>query len=413
MSAETAAQPDFHVVVGSYEHAIHGYDAFDAPPTGDDQQGMMIPRFAYEAHIGTVTAVAAAGKHLATGSVDELIKVYNMRRRVEVGTLGHHSGTVTCLEFYKTVNMLSGSEDGTIAVWDTRTWDCLKVLRGHAGAVREVSIHPTGRIALSVCADRTLHTWNLLTGRVAFVLRLKAPGSHVMWLGDGGSYIVAAGRTLTLYSTDNGKAVREIAVPAAILSIAATADGATVVVGAADETVRCYDAGTGELGFCIHKAHPTRVKHVAVAGQGRLVTASSDGAVRVWQLPADLRSGSLQGPDGCVSSARAGGRLTCLAAVDLAESEGDEAPASEEPEAAPKPKKRRRTRAEGKEAKAKRAEGQEAKGRRTEGQGAKGKRAAKGSAAKADAPPVDPGFEVVPAAASAALPQPCDESDSD
>lgn len=46
--------------------------------------------------------------------------------------------------------MLSGSEDGSIVVWDAKAWDSMKVLRGHKGAVVDLSIHPTGRLALSV-----------------------------------------------------------------------------------------------------------------------------------------------------------------------------------------------------------------------------------------------------------------------
>lgn len=88
-------------------------------------------RFSYEPHGATLTALGAAGKLLVSGSADELLKVYDTKRLVEVGTLMLHEGTVTSLDFYGDTHMLSGSEDGAICIWDIRTWDNLKVMHGH------------------------------------------------------------------------------------------------------------------------------------------------------------------------------------------------------------------------------------------------------------------------------------------
>ena len=40
-------------------------------------------------------------------------------------------GTITCLTFHNSTHMLSASEDNTICVWECRTWECLKTLKGH------------------------------------------------------------------------------------------------------------------------------------------------------------------------------------------------------------------------------------------------------------------------------------------
>jgi len=88
-------------------------------------------RFSYEPHGGTLTALGATGKLLVSGSADELLKVYDTRRMVEVGTLMLHEGTVTAIDFYGDTHMLSGSEDGGVCIWDVRTWDNLKVMKGH------------------------------------------------------------------------------------------------------------------------------------------------------------------------------------------------------------------------------------------------------------------------------------------
>ena len=40
-------------------------------------------------------------------------------------------------------------------------------------AVNSVSVHPSGKLALTVGTDRSLHTWNLITGRSAYITNIK------------------------------------------------------------------------------------------------------------------------------------------------------------------------------------------------------------------------------------------------
>lgn len=146
----------------------------------------LVPAYSYEAHVGSVTAVAISGDTLVSGGADEFIKsdislfyltchcvsrgvasqwccrVYDLAKRVERGNLMGHEGTITALTFFGASHLLSGSEDGAVMVWDASSWDCKKVLRGHSAAVESVSIHPSGKLALSVGRDCTLQVWNLL-----------------------------------------------------------------------------------------------------------------------------------------------------------------------------------------------------------------------------------------------------------
>ena len=46
-------------------------------------------------------------------------------------------------------------------------------------AVHSVSVHPSGKLALTVGADRSLHTWNLITGRSAFITNIKQ-GNYIV-----------------------------------------------------------------------------------------------------------------------------------------------------------------------------------------------------------------------------------------
>lgn len=48
--------------------------------------------FTHHAHTASVSAVAASERFVVTGSKDETIQVYNMKKRIEHGALLHHDG---------------------------------------------------------------------------------------------------------------------------------------------------------------------------------------------------------------------------------------------------------------------------------------------------------------------------------
>jgi len=40
-------------------------------------------------------------------------------------------GSITSLQFQDRTHLLSASDDGTICIWRTSDWECLKILKGH------------------------------------------------------------------------------------------------------------------------------------------------------------------------------------------------------------------------------------------------------------------------------------------
>lgn len=56
-----------------------------------------------------------------------------------------HTGTITTLAFFKNQNLLSGSEDGTVIIWQNNTWMPLHVMTAKITyPVLNLAIHPTG-----------------------------------------------------------------------------------------------------------------------------------------------------------------------------------------------------------------------------------------------------------------------------
>lgn len=87
----------FKIVAGSYEKLLYGLDG--SVTLDEDNESKLEfhlkPIFIFPAHVSCIKAVAASpqgGKWLASGSADEIVKVWDLRRRKEIGGLMHHEG---------------------------------------------------------------------------------------------------------------------------------------------------------------------------------------------------------------------------------------------------------------------------------------------------------------------------------
>ena len=174
----------FVVVAGSYEKLLYGLDG-RVTSSESGYEFDLKPIFIFPAHVSSIKAVAASpngGKWLATGSSDEIVKVWDLARRKEIGGLMQHqgmcasivvddkltqprSGSITYLQFPSRSHLLSASEDGTLCLFHARDWTVLRSLKGHKGRVNSVAIHPSGKVALSVGLDKTLRMWDLMRGK--------------------------------------------------------------------------------------------------------------------------------------------------------------------------------------------------------------------------------------------------------
>lgn len=166
--------------------------------------------FTDRAHCGSVRCLASCPKFMASGSTDEVIRIFNMFRRNDCGTLIQHSGTITHLEFFKSSHLFSASEDGTVCVWDTKNWVCDKTLKGHKGAINSISVHPSGKLMLSVAKDKSLRTWNLIKGRCAYVTNIKAVAHIVQWSPSCTFFAVVIDNKIDIYDITAGAVVHSI-----------------------------------------------------------------------------------------------------------------------------------------------------------------------------------------------------------
>ncbi|XP_057178382.1 p21-activated protein kinase-interacting protein 1-like [Triplophysa rosa] len=292
------------LVAGCYEQIVCGYRVC----TSEKEEWTIEPNFTHHAHTASLSAVASNDRFIATGSKDETIQLYDMSNKTEHGALLHHDGTISCLEFHGSSHLLSGGEDGLICVWSTKKWECLKSFNAHKGHVTSLSVHPSGKLALSVGTDKTLRTWNLITGRSAFIKNIKENAQRVMWSPDGDQYAVVVNDRVDIYTMESATVVGTIVFPKRI-SCLKFLKNTLLAVSGDDESVRVYDV-TSQKCLCEFKAHENRIKAIESFTKDSfcvVVTASNDGFIKMWKL--DLENPESPSLLGQINTTA---RLTCL-----------------------------------------------------------------------------------------------------
>jgi hypothetical protein len=93
---------DFIIIAGSYEKNLYGIEGTFISPlhedgthdTGAEPELKLVPSFIFPAHLACIKSlsVSQGAKWLVTGSDDEYIKVWDLRRRKEIGMLNQHVG---------------------------------------------------------------------------------------------------------------------------------------------------------------------------------------------------------------------------------------------------------------------------------------------------------------------------------
>ncbi|CCM02642.1 uncharacterized protein FIBRA_04746 [Fibroporia radiculosa] len=341
-SPQAADRPSFplafKIVAGSYEKLLYGLEA-SSSVEGLSYKFSLKPVFIFPAHLSSVRAIAASpqgGKWLATGSGDEIIKVWDLRRRKEIGGLMQHEGSITHLEFPSRSHLLSASEDGTICLFHARDWAVLRVLKGHKGRVNSLAVHPSGKVALSVGKDKTLRMWDLMRGKGSASTKLGKEAEVVRWSIDGSLFVVLSQSTMDIYSIDM-TLLHSITHPSRLHDVRfcrrVVGNGEVLLVAAEDKKVSVYDVSSDKTVIPNIIAemigHTNRVKAVEVLSVSLptaytirswttlVSTISSDGRVRLYDMASVPVSteGKIQ-LDAIAEYDTKGSRLTCLTMAD-------------------------------------------------------------------------------------------------
>ncbi|MCJ7695000.1 MAG: hypothetical protein MUO40_06180 [Anaerolineaceae bacterium] len=107
-------------------------------------------------------AISPDGRQVISGSTDETLRVWDLASGECLRTLHGHTDSVNTIAITADGRqVVSGSGDKTLKVWDLESCKCLCTLEGHTDSVNAIAITPDGRQIVSGGKDKTLCVWDL------------------------------------------------------------------------------------------------------------------------------------------------------------------------------------------------------------------------------------------------------------
>jgi WD40 repeat protein/serine/threonine protein kinase len=273
----------------------------------DVETGKELHRFEGHKHFVYSIAVAPDGRRVLSGAGDTnprdggafnpqphgTVCLWEVESGKELRRLEGLASAVTSVAFSGDGRRaLFGHFDGTVQLWDVEQWK--EVRRFDYGkGLWNVCFSPDGEKVLTSGghdAQRLIRLWDLSSGEE--LRRFKGHGAG-MWqsvFSPDGKRILSASldRTARLWETETGKELRRFRHPHGVAGVAFLPDGRYALSGSFgdDGIVRLWDLESRKE---LHglSGHTLGVQSVAISRDGRrAVSASHDGTVRLWEVPA-------------------------------------------------------------------------------------------------------------------------------
>jgi len=142
----------------------------------DLEKGQSIRTF--QGHSSDVNSVAFSSdsRQVVSGSRDKTIRVWNTRGECKfVSSAGGHDDWVSCVRFSpsRIPTIISTSWDRTVKVWSLASWEVKTTFTGHNGPIHNVTISPDGSLCATGGKDSDCILWDIHSDKKVYQLDTK------------------------------------------------------------------------------------------------------------------------------------------------------------------------------------------------------------------------------------------------
>jgi WD40 repeat protein len=249
---------------------------------------------------GCVYSVAMSPQEQMLASLDNsgTVKLWNLKTGQEIRRLQGDTSWINAIAISPTGQTLVTASGDSIQLWNLRTGRQFRILSGHKSWVRTVTFSPDGQTLASGSDDATIKLWHLKSGQELCTLRghLRSiysvafspiyqlfPDTDVSQVGrSSGDYPPQAALEQVTYSAGERKAS---AAPSTKPFAKTQELQVRQILGSTsdDQTIKLWDTSTGQE-LCTLSGHASWVHAIAFSPDGQtLVSAGGDSMIYIWQ----------------------------------------------------------------------------------------------------------------------------------
>ena len=251
-----------------------------------------------------VTCLQFDSDRVISGSDDSTINIYETRTGRLLHTLHGHDGGVWALQYLDNI-LVSGSTDRTVRVWDIERAECTQIFYGHTSTVRCLQIimprlQPDGEyfpeepIIVTGSRDSTLRVWSLPKRGSPVYLPTPPEAANEENTANADAS-TSPGTTVNPSTVSANPYFLRKLIGHSQSVRALSGAGNTLVSGSYDHTVRVWKISTGECRWRL-TGHTAKVYSVVYdVEKDRCFSGSMDHCVKVWDLTRGVNLFTLEG----------------------------------------------------------------------------------------------------------------------
>ncbi|KAF9043517.1 WD40 repeat-like protein [Hymenopellis radicata] len=190
----------------------------------------------------------------------------------------HLALSMKCLLFSPdSTCIITGLHAGFLIIWDSRTGEKLKTLKGHTGSITSVAFFSDSFQLVSGSKDRSIRVWKIKNGRNIKVLTGHTKGVTSVAVSVDGKQIVSGSKdgSIIIWDVETGKHLKKS------VAFSPRVEHPQIVAGLTDNSVRVWDVTTGTVRV-LH-GHTNWVTSVVFSPDGaHIASGSRDTSVQGW-----------------------------------------------------------------------------------------------------------------------------------